>query len=243
MPVKLGKAPSVTGEGAVFRPLRSGNAFEETVERLLQVVRQGVVNPGERLPAERELALRLGVSRVTLREAITSLREAGYVTSRRGRGGGTFVVARPAARSRARPPRDATALDDILGLRLVLECGAAELAASREPSAREAAQLPTLVAEVEGCTPADYRPADSRLHLAIAELSGSPSLAGLVADARARINDLLDAIPLLPRNLEHSNAQHARVVAAVLEGDPVAARGAMREHLDGTGALLRGFLN
>jgi DNA-binding FadR family transcriptional regulator len=67
-------------------------------------------------------------------------------------------------------------------------------------------------------------------------------LAGLVADARARINDLLDAIPLLARNLEHSNAQHARVVTAVLIGEPVAARDAMREHLEGTAALLRGFL-
>jgi len=252
MAVRASQLVSVTGEAAVFRPLRSGNAFEETVERLLQAVRQGVVNPGERLPAERELAVRLGVSRVTLREAIASLREAGYLTSRRGRGGGTFVVARPASRgSRAGLPavggrrwrdQDAASLEDVLGLRLVLEVGAAELAASRKPTAREATRLRTLVAEVERCTLADYRPADSRLHLAIAELSGSPSLVGLVADARARVNDLLDAIPLLPRNLVHSNAQHSRVVAAVLAGDPVAARESMQEHLAGTGALLRGFL-
>jgi DNA-binding FadR family transcriptional regulator len=244
MAARVGQPSPVTGEGAVFRPLRTGNAFEETVERLLQAVRQGVVNPGERLPAERELAVRLGVSRVTLREAIGSLREAGYLTARRGRGGGTFVVARP-------PPRPAVvrsgsrglaALDDMLALRLVLECGAAELAAARQLTPRQGAELRRLTMHVERCTPADYRPADSRLHLAIAELSGSPSLVGLVADARARINDLLDAIPLLPRNLDHSNAQHARVVAAVLTGQPVAARDAMREHLEGTGALLRGFL-
>ena len=245
MDVRFGQPSSVTGEGAVFRPLRSGNAFEETVERLLQAVRQGVVNPGERLPAERELAVRLGVSRVTLREAIGSLREAGYLASRRGRGGGTFVVARPPPRpgSARSGPRDLVALDDMLALRLVLECGAAELAAARRLTTRQSAQLRRLTTEVERRTPADYRPADSRLHLAIAELSGSPSLVGLVADARARINDLLDAIPLFPRNLEHSNAQHARVVAAVLTGEPVAAREAMREHLEGTGALLRGFLN
>jgi DNA-binding FadR family transcriptional regulator len=143
----------------------------------------------------------------------------------------------------ARPgPRDLAALDDLLALRLVLECGAAELAAARQLTPRQGAELRRLTMQVERCTPADYRPADSRLHLAIAELSGSPSLVGLVADARARINDLLDAIPLFPRNLEHSNAQHARVVAAVLTGQPVAARDAMREHLEGTGALLRGFL-
>ena len=105
MAARIVRPLPATGAGAVFRPLRSGNAFEETVERLLQAVRQGVVNPGERLPAERELAVRLGVSRVTLREAIGSLREAGYLCSRRGRGGGTFVVARPAAPSPARGSR------------------------------------------------------------------------------------------------------------------------------------------
>jgi len=59
---------------------------------------------------------------------------------------------------------------------------------------------------------------------------------------RSRVNELLDAIPLLAPNLEHSNRQHAGVVQAILAGDPTAARTAMLEHLDGTGALLRGFL-
>ncbi|MGH3468862.1 MAG: GntR family transcriptional regulator, partial [Thermocrispum sp.] len=55
---------------ALFSPVRAGNAFEETVERLLQAIRLGVVGAGQRLPAERQLAVRLNVSRVTLREAI-----------------------------------------------------------------------------------------------------------------------------------------------------------------------------
>ena len=63
-----------------------------------------------------------------------------------------------------------------------------------------------------------------------------------MADVRSRANDLLDAIPLLERNLAHSNAQHERVVRAVLRERPAAARTAMEEHLDGTAALLRGFL-
>src|SRR5919206_1364973 len=80
------ESTSVVNAGAaVFRPVRTGNAFEETVERLLQAIRLGVAAPGERLPAERELAGRLGVSRVTLREAIRALADAGYVESRRGR--------------------------------------------------------------------------------------------------------------------------------------------------------------
>ena len=79
----------------VFRPIRTGNAFEETVERLLHAIKLGVVTAGERLPAERELALRLGVSRATLRDSIRELEQAGYVESRWGRSGGTFVIYQP----------------------------------------------------------------------------------------------------------------------------------------------------
>ena len=82
-------------DAAVFRVMRAGNAYEETVERLLQVIKLGIVPHGDRLPPERELASRLGVSRVTLREAIRSIQQAGYVEPRRGRFGGTFVLYRP----------------------------------------------------------------------------------------------------------------------------------------------------
>src|SRR6476620_11383136 len=62
---------------ALLRPVRPLNAFEDTVERLLQTIRLGVLQPGESLPPERELAARLGVSRDTVREAIKSLSDAG----------------------------------------------------------------------------------------------------------------------------------------------------------------------
>ena len=76
---------------AFSRPVRGGNAFEATLARLLQLIRLGIVAPGEALAPERELAARLEVSRDTVREAIKALAEAGYVESRRGRYGGTFV--------------------------------------------------------------------------------------------------------------------------------------------------------
>src|SRR5438552_8899678 len=88
---------SGTELSSLLGPVRSGNAFEETVERLLTVIKLGVVAPGERFPAERELAGLLGVSRITLREAIRALQQAGFVESRRGRFGGPFVTyTRPA---------------------------------------------------------------------------------------------------------------------------------------------------
>jgi GntR family transcriptional regulator, transcriptional repressor for pyruvate dehydrogenase complex len=228
--------------GAVFRPVRTGNAFEETLARLLQSVRLGIVPPGEALPPERELAARLGVSRDVLRDAIKALAEAGYLESRRGRYGGTFVridledAAPPAAE---RPPGE---LEDVLGLR-VLEEGAAASAAARALAAEERETLWSRLLETSASGTVDYRRTDSRLHLTIGELAGIPSLLPLLADARERANTLLDEIPLIEPNLAHSNAQHEAIVLAVLRGDADAARRAMREHLEGTAALLRAFLH
>lgn len=236
-------------DDVLFRPVRGGNSYEETVSRLLQAVRLGVVRPGERLPPGRELAARLGVSRVTLREALGTLQSAGYLESRRGRYGGTFVCRTlpaevPAARSPGRAGGRAAVreLEDVLRLRLVLESGAAESAAGRSLSRAEREHLVACAAECAAAELADYRRLDSRLHLAVAEIVGSPSLTSAVADVRSRLNALLELIPLLPPNIEHSDQQHARVVAAILGGDPAAARREMAEHLDGTAALLRGFL-
>ncbi|ADB30432.1 GntR domain protein [Kribbella flavida DSM 17836] len=238
---------------ALFRPVRTGNPFEETVERLLQAIKLGVVGPGERLPAERDLAARLNVSRVTLREAIRALTEAGYVESRRGRYGGTFVnerLPRPRrvgpkklARELADSHANGGGLEDALVLRSALEVGAAEAAASRSLSGGERDHLLRCLADTATAKLADYRRMDSRLHLAVAEVSGSPSLTSAVADVRMRLNTLLDAIPLLEPNIEHSDQQHQAVVDAILAADPEAARQAMHEHLAGTAALLRAFLS
>jgi len=274
----------------VWRPVRGGNAFEITVARLAQAIKLGLVAEGDRLPAERDLAERLQVSRVTLREAIRALREAGYLESRRGRTGGTFVLAgaaiavgtHPAANAvpRARVPgrtktgtrpaaasaRPATAarggvvvasrnpsaadlaremgdsLPDALDFRRVLEPGAAALAASRPLSATDRQQLTACLAASRERDPATRRVSDSRLHLAIAAAAGSPSLAASIADVQLILDRLLGAIPVIRRNLDHSDAQHSRIVEAILHGDVAGARSAMEEHCDGTAELLRGLL-
>ncbi|MDQ1424630.1 MAG: hypothetical protein QOD72_2128 [Acidimicrobiaceae bacterium] len=232
---------------AVFRPVKTGNTFEETVERLAQAVKLGVVPKGGRLPAERELAERLNVSRVTLREAIKALQQAGFVESRRGRAGGTFVTydanqrrtgnARKVVRSMG-----SDEVHDALDFRAVVEPGAAELAARRDLDAGARRYLCESLDRVANASPDHHRVADSRLHLAIAELSGSASLAGAVTDVQMRLNELLGAIPVLGRNIEHSNAQHDAVVRAILAGNDRKARAAMQQHVDATAALLRGFL-
>lgn len=230
-------------EETFFRPVRPGNAFEDTVQRLLQTIRLGVVAPGDSLPSERELAVRLGVSRDTVREALRSLGEAGYVVSRRGRYGGTFVADElPHPEPQAAPVLDAADLEEVLALREVLEVGAARLAASRTLPAPERDLLWRTLGEVAGAVPADYRRLDSRLHLVIAEITGVRSLVTLVADSRMRLNRLLDEIPLLERNIAHSDEQHRTIVTAILAGQADVAAAAVEEHLAGSAALLRGFL-
>ncbi|GAA1979046.1 FCD domain-containing protein [Microbacterium pumilum] len=226
---------------AVYRPVREGNALEDTVARLVQTIRLGVVAPGESLPPERELATRYGVSRDTVREAIRELADTGYLVRRRGRYGGTFV-ALPLPRPAEPVSVPLDELEDVLGLRRVIEAGAARAAAGRalEPEAR--ADLWSRHEAATAAAEGDYRRADTLLHLTIAELAGIPSLVALAAENRARVNAWLDTFPLLPRNIEHSNEQHESIVAAILAGRPDAAETAILEHLAGSEALLRGFL-
>ena len=117
------------------------------------------------------------------------------------------------------------------------------MAATRTLTAAEREGLWSRLADVRGASPQDYRRLDSRLHLAIAEAAGSPSLVPLVAENRMRLNGLLDQIPLLSRNIVHSDEQHGALVIAILAGDADAAACAMRDHVGGSAVLLHGFLD
>ncbi|MFJ8301153.1 FadR/GntR family transcriptional regulator [Streptomyces sp. NPDC094447] len=230
----------------VFRPVRAGNAFEETVERLLCAIKLGFIAQGETLPPERELAVQLHISRVTLREAIRALQQAGYVEPRRGRYGGTFVTYRPSAPSEGDVRRIAETmgdeLTDALAFRRIIEPGAAALTAERPLSSEERQFLQARLDDVAGADEETYRLMDSRFHLAVAEMSGSRSLYTSIAETRLRLNDLLNAIPLIPRNIEHSHEQHHDILMAIFRGDARTARTVMEDHVEGTAALLRGFL-
>jgi len=230
---------------ALLRPVRSGNVFEETVNRLLQLVWLGVYEPGDALPPERELASKLGVGRDTVRQAIKSLSDAEYFTTKRGRYGGTFFADTVPRRHSTVSRRVWTPADiaDLLGMREVLEVGAIRLASRRTLTAVERDVLWMRLSEVEQAGPDDYRRLDARLHLTFAELAGVRTLTPLLADNRMALNELLDQIPLLGPNIAHSNHQHRAAAMAVLTGDESGAAGAMQEHLSGTAALLHGFLD
>ncbi len=237
--------PRMSLPHVVLRPA-SGNAFESTVEQLATAIRLGVFTDGEQLPPERELAERLGVSRSTLREAIAALRDSGLVTTRRGRGGGsvvTYAGLEPGSRAGAVPVRTGAALADAIDFRRVVEPGAAALTATRALAADQRAWLvESAKAAREAPDNAAHRLADSRFHLAVATLSGSPMLIEAVTRAQAALNELLSAIPVLPTNIAHSNDQHDAIVRAILDGDDARARAAMEEHCDATAALLRGLI-
>ncbi|MGW4275884.1 FadR/GntR family transcriptional regulator [Streptomyces seoulensis] len=245
---ELREAAAADRLAPVLRPVRAGNGFEEAMEQILQIIRLGLVPHGERLPAERDLADRLGVSRVTLREVLKALQDQGIVESRRGRYGGTFVLRRPepAAGDDEDELRRRVAgvdVEDVLLFREVLEVGAAGLCAVRPLGEDAERRLRAALTATQDAPLAEYRRLDTMLHLTLADLCGSPTLAGQYAAVRATVNDLLDCIPLLVRNLEHSQRQHEALVEAVLEGDADGAREVMREHCAGTAALLRGFLS
>lgn len=226
---------------AVLRPA-FGNTFEVTVEQLANAIRLGVFVDGQALPPERELAERLGVSRNTLRDAIAALRESGLVMTRRGRGGGSQVTYHGREPGGWQPGMDPGEMRDALDFRRVVEPGAAALAATRTLTGEQRAWL-VKAADTVARAPdnASHRLADSRLHLAVATLSGSPLLVESVTRAQALLDEMLAAIPVLRPNIAHSNEQHAAIVTAIVEADPVRARDAMEEHCDATAALLRGL--
>ncbi len=228
---------------AVLRPVRGHHAFEACVEKLATSIRLGIYADGSTLPPERELAERIGVSRATLREAIAALRDAGLVTTRRGRGGGTVVDFRPGepgSRLSARPREE---LLDALDFRRIVEPGAAQAAAARQLTPLQSATLRGALDRVNtASTKALHRQADSLFHLAIASLSESPLLIDAVTNVQMCLHDMLDSIPVLDRNIDHSRQQHDAIARAILAGDGSRARRSMESHCDDTAALLRGLM-
>jgi GntR family transcriptional regulator, transcriptional repressor for pyruvate dehydrogenase complex len=233
--------PGDAAVAAVFEPVQPPTTFEETVERLGTAIRLGILGPGIRLPSERELADQLGISRSTLRQAITTLVQSGHLMSVRGRGGGTFVVQEPplAEGSPTGPVREDWR--EVLDLRAAIEVGTATLAADRASDddfalMRECVDRMAAASEFD-----DYRRADIRFHMAIAEASGVPRLVGLVGEVEAEVSELIAHIAHPPEVLDHSNAEHARMIEALERHDATRAVRLLRRHLDGTVHILGGL--
>lgn len=226
----------------VFAPVRSQTAFEETVERLGTAIKLGLLAPGTRLPAERELCRRLGIARSTLRQALTALTQSGHVFATRGRRGGTFV-------SDPQPPADPPSPEvlarwrETCDRRLTVELGVAVLAAERAQST-DLLALDELERTLENSLEdfSAYRQADIRLHVGLAEAAGSASLVRAMTEVQGAMTDLIAYIAHPPQVLASSNTQHRRLLAAVRDRDALRAVQAMTEHLQGTEHVLAGLL-
>jgi GntR family transcriptional repressor for pyruvate dehydrogenase complex len=226
----------------VFAPVRGQTAFEETLERLGTAIKLGLLSPGTRLPAERELCEQLGIARSTLRQALTALVQTGHLHAVRGRGGGTFV-AEP--QPGAEPPTEEVLVHwrDRCDARLAVELGVAVLATERvhaDAIAPLGALVATMSERVEDF-PA-YRQADVRFHIGLAEATGSAQLVAAMTEAQGAMTDLITYIAHPPEVLEWSNAQHARLVECLERRDGARAMRIMAEHLRGTEHVLAGLL-
>ena len=227
---------------SVFKPVQPPTTFEETVERLGIAIRLGILAPAQQLPAERDLADQLGISRSTLRQAITTLVQSGHLVSVRGRRGGTFVVERPPL---AEGPAGALPDDwrEILDMRTAVETGVAVLAAERA-DAEDLARLRALVDQMAGALdpPFDpYRRADIAFHMALAEATRAPRLVAAMTEVQSEISELIAHIAHPHPVLEHSNAEHRRLIEALGRHDGARAVIIMRRHLEGTEHILAGL--
>lgn len=233
---------SVDPLDAVFAPVRSVTALEETVERLGAAIRLGLLPPGTRLPAERELCARLGIARSTLRQALLALAQSGHLYATRGRGGGTFVAD-------PQPPAEPPSADvlsnwrEVCDQRMAVEVGIAVLAAERAtPEALDG--LAELVDALDGLLEdfGAYRPLDVRFHVGLAESTGAPGLVASMTEMQGAMSGLISLIAHPPEVLRSSNLQHRQLLAQLRRGNRWAAAQAMAEHLRATEHVLAGLL-
>jgi len=224
-----------------FETINPPKVADAIVSQIEQLILEGVLKPGERLPSERDLAQELSVSRPSLREAMTTLKSRGLLQSRRG--GGSYVVdiIAPALTDPliALLKNHPKAMFDVLELRHALEEVAAYFAAIRATEAdREI--LRCRFTALEEIQQGEHEPqydsvADANFHLAIADASHNVALIHVM---RGLFNLLLSHIcrsleRLYTRESSYMivHSQHQAILKAILDRDPEAARQAAHIHL------------
>jgi GntR family transcriptional regulator, transcriptional repressor for pyruvate dehydrogenase complex len=228
---------------AIFEPVQAPTTFEETVERLGTAIKVGLLPPGTRLPPERDLADELGISRSTLRQALTTLVQSGLLVAYRGRGGGTFVAEAPPLTVDSELPEEERTRA-VLDYRVAIEAGAATLAAERAGDDHLAAMRELVDVMAAGAKPPfePYRRADIRFHIALAEAAQSPRLVAAMTEVQGQMSELIAHIAHPEEVLTRSNDQHRELVVALARRDATAAVAVVRQHLAGTEHILAGLM-
>jgi GntR family transcriptional repressor for pyruvate dehydrogenase complex len=210
-------------------------AAEQVVQHVRRLIDRKKLKPGDRLPPERELASAVGVSRPTVRAALSSLAAMGVVQARQG--AGTFIMGGP-PRLGSGPLSFLAALhgftrDEMFEARRVLEAGAAGLSAERS----RGENLAAMAEEVAGMfaslsDPHAFLLHDVHFHRAVASGSGNKVLATLIETVSALVYERRRLTVERARDLKESAEMHRRIYRAIRDGDSDRARLEMSDHLD-----------
>jgi GntR family transcriptional regulator, transcriptional repressor for pyruvate dehydrogenase complex len=212
----------------LLRPLDTPPAYAAVVDRIRRALALGVLLPGDRLPAERVLAEDLGVSRVTVREALRLLQGEGLLVTKRG-SGGTLVS--PTLTSWEAYADYDKRIAEVFEVRLAVETMAARLAAERV-TARDSDQLAECQRALESSRDVHaFRRADSEFHLTVARISGNGMLREVVEDVRAAVSSRLERYDFSVI-YESSIRGHGAIIDAIVKHDPDAAAAAMKAHIE-----------
>jgi DNA-binding FadR family transcriptional regulator len=229
-----------------IHPLR---AHEYVAEQLRRHIALRLVTPGEALPPERELATMFGVGRFTVQHALRLLEADRLVEARRGRRGGTFVLAPaddPQAMDEltARLLRRRAEIEQLLDYRLLLEPKIAELAAasSRKPKRPLELMERALAGMATAASDADYMRLDTEFHLAIAAATQNRYLEDATERIRLELNDALSLLPESEVWLRRLSAEHEAIFEAVAAGDADAASRAAELHVRSSDTGVRAVL-
>ena len=224
------------GEKPVYKVVRTSRLYEQIVQQIEESVLSGSLKPGDQLPAERDLAQRLGVSRTAVREALKTLREKGLVEAYSGRGtfitDGTSQAARQSFDLMVKIGQQEGS-PHLAELRLILEPGIAGLAAVRMKEEDVAAMREAFaVMDREKNDPAAYIEADLDFHLALAEAAANPLILSLIDSIVGLLREQRIKIFNVAGGPQRGQFHHKRILEAVERRDPEMARKAMHAHLE-----------
>ena len=223
----------------VFEPIRPKKISEEIVSQIKQLIAQGDLKPGDRIPSERDLATMLGVSRPSVREAIMVLEAMGFLDSRQG--GGTFVKALTEASimdplAKLVEKRDPALLRSLAEVRMGLEGWSAYLAAQRA-NVEDISELRKIYAvmEKQAARGGWNSEVDAEFHYAITAASHN-SLQMHVLDSIHSLFHATIQVALMEFYQEQGHIQlllthHREIMEAIADHQPERAREKMMDHL------------
>jgi GntR family transcriptional regulator, transcriptional repressor for pyruvate dehydrogenase complex len=219
-----------------LRPMARSKLYERLVERLVEYIDLAGLKPGDRLPPERSLSESLGVSRVSLRQAITALEVQQVLEVRHG--GGTFLTRYPSRDVASRLEQRRRRLPDVLEAREALEVKLAELAALRridDDLERMDQALEAMAEAIErgenGATE------DALFHGAVWAAGRNTLLTELMAHIDPQVTETRIESLAQPGRPPKSLRAHRRIAEAIRAGDAKRAAAAMRAHLKVVGDI------